>query len=137
MIVLDTNVLSEPLKQRPDERVLAWLDGLREPAAITSVSAGELLTGALALPDGRRRTLLVELIERTLVDFRGSVLPYDETAARHYSVMQTRRRQAGRPLPTEDGMIAATCAARGASLATRNTADFDLLGVPLIDPWLS
>jgi len=136
LIVLDTNVLSEPLKQRPDERVLGWLADLDEPAAIASVSVGELLAGALHLPDGRRRTLLVELIERTLVSFRGSVLPYDENAARHYAVMQARRREAARPLSAEDGMIAATCAAHGTSLATRNTPDFELLGVPLTNPWL-
>ncbi len=135
MIVLDTNVLSEPLKQRPDEHVLAWLSSLDEEAGVTAVSVGELLTGVRALPSGRRRAGLLEAIESTLRAFAGSVLAYDEAAARHYAGLQEARRGAGRPLAVEDGMIAAICVARGASLATRNTSDFAGLGLELVDPW--
>jgi toxin FitB len=135
MIVLDTNVLSEPLKLRPDERVLAWLASLEEEAAVTSISVGELLTGVRGLPVGRRREGLLEAIESTLRTFAGSVLAYDETAARHYARLQESRRGAGRPLAVEDGMIAAICVARGTTLATRNTTDFAGLGLDLVDPW--
>ena len=135
MIVLDTNVLSEPLKQQPDEHVLAWLSSLDEEAGVTAVSVGELLTGVRALPAGRRRAGLLEAIESTLRAFAGSVLAYDEAAARHYAMLQEARRGAGRPLAVEDGMIAAICVARGASLATRNTSDFAGLGLELVDPW--
>ena len=135
MIVLDTNVLSEPLTQRPDERVLAWLTSLEEEAGMTAVSVGELLTGVRALPAGRRRAGLLEAIEATLRTFAGSVLAYDEAAARHYARLQEWRRVAGRPLAVEDGMIAAICVARGTTLATRNTSDFAGLGLDLIDPW--
>ena len=71
MIVLDTNVLSEPLKQQPDEHVLVWLASLDEEAGVTSVSVGELLTGVRALPAGRRREGLLEAIEATLRTFAG------------------------------------------------------------------
>jgi predicted nucleic acid-binding protein len=135
MIALDTNVLSEPLKQRPDERVLDWLEGLEDEAVITAVTAGELLTGVRALPDGRRRTDLLEAIELTLNTFSGSVLPYDDSAARRYALLQETRRLTGRPLAVEDGMIAAICITRGAALATRNTTDFDGLGLETVDPW--
>lgn len=135
MIVLDTNVLSEPLKIGPDEHVLAWLGSLDEVAGVTSVSVGELLTGVRALPTGRRRKGLLEAIESTLRSFAGAVLAYDEPAARHYARLQERRRAAGRPLAIEDGMIAAICTARGATLATRNTTDFAGLDLDLIDPW--
>ena len=135
MIVLDTNVLSEPLKQRPDERVLAWLASLDEEAGVTAISVGELLTGVRALPSGRRRAGLLEAIESTLGAFAGSVLAYDEAAARQYARLQESRRGAGRPLAVEDGMIAAICVARGATLATRNTSDFAGLGLKLVDPW--
>jgi toxin FitB len=137
MIVLDTNVLSEPLKQRPDGQVLAWLTSLDEEAGLTSISVGELLTGVRALPAGRRREGLLEAIEATLRTFAGSVLAYDEAAARNYARLQESRRAAGRPLAVEDGMIAAICIARGSKLATRNTADFAGLGLDLIDPWSS
>jgi len=135
MIVLDTNVLSEPLKKQPDEHVLAWLASLEEEAGATSVSVGELLTGVRALPAGRRREGLLEAIESTLGTFAGSVLAYDEAAARHYAQLQESRRAAGRPLAVEDGMNAAICIARGTTLATRNTPDFAGLGLELIDPW--
>jgi predicted nucleic acid-binding protein len=135
MIVLDTNVLSEPLRLQPDERVLAWLATLEEETAMTSVGVGELLVGARALPEGRRRAGLLDAIEMTLQSFAGSVLAYDEASARHYARLQEVRRTAGRPLSVEDGMIAATCLAHGAALATRNTVDFAGLGLELIDPW--
>ena len=135
MIVLDTNVLSEPLKQRPDEHVLAWFASLDEEAGVTAVSVGELLTGVRALPVGRRREGLLTAIEATLRTFAGSVLAYDEAAARHYARLQESRRGAGRPLAVEDGMIAAICIARGTTLATRNTSDFTGLGLDLVDPW--
>jgi toxin FitB len=135
MIVLDTNVLSEPLKLRPDEQVLAWLASLDEEAGVTSISVGELLTGVRALPVGRRREGLLEAIEATLRTFAGSVLAYDEAAARHYARLQESRRGAGGPLAVEAGMIAAICVARGTTLATRTTSDFAGLGLDLVDPW--
>jgi toxin FitB len=135
MIVLDTNVLSEPLKQRPDEQVLAWFASLDEEAGVTAISVGELLTGVRALPAGRRRAGLLEAIEATLQSFSGSVLAYDEAAARQYARLQESRRGAGRPLAVEYGMIAAICVARGTTLATRNTSDFAGLGLELVDPW--
>jgi predicted nucleic acid-binding protein len=135
MIVLDTDVLSEPLRRRPDAHVLTWLTSLDEETGVSAVSVGELLTGVRALPEGRRRTGLLDAIETTLQAFTGSVLAYDEVAARHYARLQQARREAGRPLAVEDGMIAATCIAHGATLATRNTDDFTGLDLALIDPW--
>ena len=135
MIVLDTNVLSEPMRLRPDARVLAWLTGLEEESAVTAVSVGELLTGIHALPEGRRRTGLLTSVEATLVTFGGAVLPYDDVAARQYARLQESRRAAGRPLSVEDGMIAAICRATGARLATRDAGGFAGLGLELIDPW--
>ncbi|NHT16815.1 type II toxin-antitoxin system VapC family toxin [Cellulomonas sp. IC4_254] len=135
MIVLDTNVLSEPLRAQPDERVIAWLEGLEEAVAITSVSVGELLVGAERLPDGRRRDELLLAVEAVTATFEEDVLAYDTAAARRFATMQVARRAAGRPLSTEDGMIAAICAGNGGRLATRNTRDFDGLGLVLVDPW--
>jgi toxin FitB len=135
MIALDTNVLSEPLKQRPDERVLDWLEGLEDEAVITAVTVGELLTGVRALPEGRRRTDLLDAIDLMLRTFAGSVLPYDDLAARKYAQLQETRRLSGRPLAVEDGMIAAICLTHGAALATRDTTDFEGLGLETVDPW--
>jgi predicted nucleic acid-binding protein len=135
VIVLDTNVLSEPLKASPDERVLGWLAALDDDATLTAVSVGELLTGVRRLPQGRRRDGLLTAIEETLAAFGARVLAYDESAARVYARLQESRRLEGAPLSVEDGMIAAICVSRGARLATRNVKDFDGLGVELVNPW--
>jgi predicted nucleic acid-binding protein len=132
MIVLDTNVLSEPLRPSPDDAVLRWMRSHRD-VAVTAVSVAELLTGARRLAEGSRRERLIAAIEKILVGSR--VLPLDDRAARIYARMQERRRTAGHPLSVEDGMIAAITVAHGAALATRNTADFEGLDLSLINPW--
>ena len=135
MIVLDTNVLSEPLRPRPDAGVVAWLSDLEDEAAITAISVGELLTGVRALPEGRRRSGLLDAVGTTLATFAASVLAYDAGAARRCAEIRDLRRRAGRPLSVEDGMIAAICLEHGAALATRDTADFAGLGLEVVDPW--
>jgi predicted nucleic acid-binding protein len=135
VIVLDTNVLSEPLRERPDDAVLAWLSAVDSDVTATAVSIGELLVGARRLPPGRRRDGLLAAIDGIATSFEDQVLPYDLGASRRYAAMQAGRRAAGRPLSTEDGMIAAICAENEAALATRNVRDFDGLGVALINPW--
>jgi len=133
VIVLDTNVLSEPLRAEPDEAVLRWI-AAQDALATTSVTVAELLTGARRLRPGRRDGLLVA-IERALEAYPANVLPYDEQAARRYAEMQEWRRSAGVPLSVEGGMIAAICSSRSHALATRNTKDFEGLELRLIDPW--
>lgn len=132
MIALDTNALSEPFRPRPDATVLAWL-AANPDAVVTAISVGELLRGVAAIPDGARRVMLEEGMRSTLD--AAEVLAYDETAARIYAELHDRRRRAGRPLAVEDGMIAATCIANGARLATRNVRDFAGLGLELVNPW--
>ncbi len=135
MIVLDTNVLSEPLKTRPDPAVLSWLGQVTEEATLTAISVGEILVGVRALPSGRRRAALMIAVEQVFTTFADRVVPYDERAAREYAAMQESRGTAGHPLSVEDGMIAAICRSRGLTLATRNTKDFHDLGIVLVDPW--
>ncbi|MDW4573791.1 type II toxin-antitoxin system VapC family toxin [Microbacterium sp. M3] len=132
MIILDTNVLSEPLRTDPEIAVVAWMK-TQTDAAVTAISVAELLVGARRLPAGARRERLIAAIDSILSGSR--VLPFDERAARKYARLQEIRRIAGRPLSVEDGMIAAVAAAHGASLATRNTKDFEGLGIDLLDPW--
>jgi predicted nucleic acid-binding protein len=136
VIVLDTNVLSEPLRREPSPIVLDWLASLDEAVAITSVTVAEVLRGARLLPPGRRRDELVDGIDDTVRVFRRDVLPFDERAARLYAEMNESRTRAGRPLSVEDGMIAAICLSFGATLATRNVDDFEGLGIDVVNPWL-
>lgn len=134
MIVFDTNLLSEPLRPEPDDRVVGWMRGQTD-VAVTTISVAELLIGARRLPLGIRRERLIASIERILSGRRA--LPFDERAARVYAEMNETRRAAGRPLSVEDGMIAAIAAVHGAAVATRNTSDFEGLGLELVDPWKS
>lgn len=137
MIVLDTNVVSELFRPRPEAAVVAWLESLTGDVAITAITLAELLAGIRGLPDGRRKTALGAQVESALQPYRrtGAVLPFDDDAAEFYADVVVRRRQAGRPISTADAQIAAICRSRDAVCATRNTADFAHTGVALSDPW--
>ncbi|GAA4675826.1 type II toxin-antitoxin system VapC family toxin [Frondihabitans cladoniiphilus] len=135
MIVLDTNVLSEPMRRDPEKRVVAWLDSQVDDLRVTAVSVGELLVGVRALPPGKRRDQLMASVERILLAYRDQVLDYDADAAHAYAEFQETSRSSGRALSVEDGMIAAICHTRKARLATRNTKDFEGLGIDVVNPW--
>ena len=134
MIVLDTNVLSESFRADASPQVVAFVASTRD-VAITATSVFELLEGASRLPEGRRRRAIVDSIERVLDAFSGRVFAYTGATARLQAGLAATRRSAGRPIATEDGMIAATCLEHGATLATPNTRDFAGLGIELVNPW--
>lgn len=138
MIVLDTNVLSEIFRPRPDTRVVAWLESLAGEVAITAVTLAELLAGVRRLPAGTRRLMLAATIDTALEPYRETraILPFDDLAAEQYAEVLVAREQAGLPMGTADAQIAAICRSRGAMCATRNTKDFVGTGVELIDPWV-
>ena len=133
MIVLDTNVLSETMRLNPERRVLNWL-AQNSTAGLTAISVGEVLRGVASMPDGVRRQAFSTAVLQALDDIT-EVLPYDEAAAHVFAEICQMRKRTGRPLATEDGMIAAICISRGATLATRNTKDFADLGMDLLNPW--
>jgi predicted nucleic acid-binding protein len=137
MIVLDTNVMSELSKPKPDEAVLAWTDSVHGPAvATTAVNVAELFYGVSKLPDGRRKAALGQAVTQLIdIDLAGRALPFDYEAARHYAAIVTRRKAAGRPISVSDAQIAAICHSVDATLATRNTKDFDGTGIDLINPF--
>lgn len=136
MIVLDTNVASEAMRPRPDPGVMSWLNGQDAPTLhLASVTLAELLFGIGVLPDGARKDRLALSLDGLLALFPGRVLPFDADAARRYAHMAVVARSTGRPLPMADGYVAATAAAHGFAVATRNVRDFEGTGVELIDPW--
>ena len=139
MIILDTNILSELTRRAPDAGVLTWVDSRpTDELATTAISAAELLSSVARLPTGRRRTQLEEAVHMMIrEDFRGRVEPFDILAAQHYAAVVTQREKTGRPIAAADAQIAAICRARGATLATRNTKDFEDTGVGLVSPWLT
>lgn len=136
MIVLDTNVVSEAMRPQPDPAVVEWLNAQAvETLYLSSVSMAELLFGIGVLPDGARKDRLSQAVQALLAIFPGRVLPFDQESARRYAEIAVSARAAGRPLAAVDGFIAASAAARGFAVATRNTRHFADTGVDLIDPW--
>jgi predicted nucleic acid-binding protein len=139
VILLDTNILSEIVRPKPDERVRGWLDSLdATTVATTAITAAELRYGVARLPSGQRKRRLSEAVDLLLTeDLAGRIEPFDASAAAHYATLVTSREQAGRPIGIADAQIAAICHKLQATLATRNTSDFQSTGIELIDPWLS
>lgn len=137
MIVLDTNVVSELMRQDPDDRVVQWVD--RYPADevfITAVTAAELSYGVARLPAGQRKNILAAMVSELLTeDLSGQILPFDGEAAEFYARIASGREDLGRPISMADAQIAAICRRYAACLATRNTKDFDDTGVMVLDPW--
>jgi toxin FitB len=135
MILVDTNVWSEAFRPEPDAKVRNWAAANAQALWISTVVLGELLSGTELLPDGRRRQALVGAYERLVETCSDRIVPFDLEAARHYAIVVAKQRRAGRNPGTADSQIAATALARGMKLATRNTKDFEDLGIELIDPW--
>ena len=139
MLVLDTNVISELIRDDPNATVKTWWDGQTLAELYTaSVVEAELLSGAQLLPAGRRRESLSESIESFIaVFFDERVLPFDRAAAQEYATIMAHRRSIGRPMEGHelDCQIAAIARSSGATVATRNVRDFADCGVPVVNPW--
>ena len=137
MIILDTNVVSEPMKPNGNPGVAAWLDRqAAETLYLTAISLSELLTGIEMLPGGKRKegldVLLTELMARL---FAERILPFDQKAAVAHARLASRARAHGRMLSFADGQIAAIAHVHGFTVATRDTEPFVAVGVPVINPW--
>jgi len=137
VIVLDTNVVSELMRQVPDDTVVRWVD--RYPADevfITAVTAAELAYGVARLPGGRRKTVLAAKVSELLTeDLQDQILPFDDVAAECYGEIAAAREEQGRPISMADAQIAAICRRFAACLATRNIKDFADVGITLLNPW--
>ncbi len=137
MILLDTNVISELTRTRPDPKVLAWMDSLDpRDVAITAMNEAEILHGLARLPDGRRKQELQDSWEAVKADLlTGRIMPFSSEAAHWYGELVSHRERLGLPIDAADAVIAAIALEHRAQLATRNTKDFAELGLVLINPW--
>ena len=136
MIVLDTNVLSEPMRQIPDPRVVDWLDAQdAQDLWITAIVAAVLWAGVAKLPPAGRRSGLQAQVEETLKEFEGRVLAFDEDAAFVYGELVGPLIAKRTKYEVLDYQIAAITLVNGGILATRNLKHFIDTGVPLINPW--
>ena len=137
MILLDTNVLSELLKPRPEQNVVSWVSAQPPASLFTStIAQAEILYGVALLAEGRRRSGLSSAAQAMFSqEFAGRVLFFESDAAVAYALIAAERRKSGRPISQFDAQIAAIARSRGATLATRNTRDFRDCGVEAVDPW--
>lgn len=137
MILVDTNVISEPLRKDPNPRVIEWIDAQPiETLYLSAITVAELRFGIAALPPGKRRNQLGDAMEtRVLPLFAGRVLAFDLPASQAYADLMASARAAGFGIGAADGYIAATAASNRMSVATRDTAPFEAAGIPVINPW--
>ena len=136
--LLDTNVVSEWARPSPDPGVVRWLADMDEDRAFLSVvTLAELRHGVDRLADGARRTRLDSWLAQDLVSrFEGRILPVDQSIADLWGRLVARREAAGRPISSMDAFLAATAERHALTLVTRNTDDFDSLGLSLENPWV-
>jgi len=135
--LLDTNVISEWAKPRPDANVVAWLAGADEDRTFVSIlSFAEIARGTELLPAGRRRERLARWLREDLAArFDGRVLGIDWSVAAAWGAIMARRHRLGIAMSSMDGFFAATAAAFDLTLVTRNSRDFDKAGIRLHNPW--
>jgi toxin FitB len=135
--LLDTNVLSEPMKERPNSGVLDWLSRVNEDEVFVSVvTITELRYGVERLATGKRRERLDGWLRKDLISrFEGRILPVDLRIGDACGLLMARSESTGRPMEARDAFIAATAEVHGLTLVTRNTSDFEPALRAIINPW--
>jgi len=137
VILLDTNVLSEPLRASPNQGVVDWIDlQVVGTLFLASVTVAELRYGIACMPKGKRRDVLHQAFEgKVLPLFTGRVLAFDLEATKVYAEVMSDARAQGQAIAVADGLIASTAKTHGMSVATRDTQPFEFAGVTVINPW--
>lgn len=137
MILLDTNVISEPLRGLPAPHVVEWIDAQAlDTLYLSAVTVAELRSGMSLLPAGKRRTDLQDNLERRVLPlFAGRVLPFDLSCTQAYAELIAGAKKAGIAISAPDAFIAAIALANGFAVATRDTSPFETAGATVINPW--
>jgi len=137
MIVLDTNIISETMRPRPNATVVAWLD--HQPAGelyLCTPVLAELHYGIFRLVDSARKATLLGVCDQIVGEvFEGRILTFDVPAAEAFGKLVAELQSEGKPITVIDAMIAAIAQSNSATLATRNTAHFIKTGVTLVNPF--
>jgi predicted nucleic acid-binding protein len=138
MILLDTNVISEPQRQKPNTHVLEWIDAQAlETLYLSVITVAELRAGIALLPMGKRRTTLHDHLENRLLPmFANRVLSFDMAATKTYAELLAKSRVAGLAIETADAFIAAIALSNRFTVATRDTGPFEAVGLHVINPWV-
>ncbi len=137
MFVLDTNIISETFKPRPDPGVAMWMEAVPASAAyVAALSKAELLVGLASMPDGRRKLALGDVIGVFFSKWlKTPILSFGSREAEFYAETVSRRRRSGRPIGEFDAQIAAIARHHRFAVVTRNVRDFEDCGIELVNPW--
>ena len=137
MILLDTNVVSEPMRDVPDAGVIRWIDAQAiETLHLSAITVAEIRFGIAVLPDGKRKTRLHSRFETEILPlFEHRILPFDLEASERFAALMAQARSEGTAIGQADGFIAAIAAAEGLTVATRDTTPFQAAGIAVINPW--
>lgn len=137
MILLDTNLVSEPLRPKPDPRVIDWIDAQSlETLYLSVITVSELRAGIALLPSGKRRKTLERSLEQQVLPlFKARILPFDLASTPAYARLLAQSRASGQAIGMADACIAAIAATHQLTIATLDTASFKAAGLKTIDPW--
>ena len=134
--VLDTNVISELAKQRPEHNVIAWIQDHNEDVVINSVSLEEVYYGILQMPDGKKKARIKGIIDGIARDCTDKILVFDAFCGYLCAEVRAQARRSGHPGTIEDFMIASICMRHNTTLVTRNVKDFDFIdGLSVVNPF--
>ena len=133
--LVDTNVLSEAAKPKPDARVMAWLRDNESELYVSTITIGELRRGIERLPDGPRKTKLRHWLQSLCDCMKGRILAFSMGSAHVWGQLKAKWDNAGLVVPTLDSQIAAIAQKHGLTVVTRNTRDFVKIGVKMLNPF--
>lgn len=135
-IILDTNVVSELIKETPNQQVVDWLSSQTVgDLYLTTIVVAELFYGAKILPDGKRKTKLLHQLEQFITLFNGRIFSFDVTTALAYAEIMENAKVKGLAIQKADGYIAAVAKVQHFAIATRDVSPFLSANVEVINPW--
>ena len=137
MYLLDTCVISELIRNEPDEKVINWLDSIDDGDFYLSVlTLGELQKGISKLRELKKKDHLMDWLETDLkTRFERRIVPITQEIAQKWGVLSGESEQKGRKLPVIDALIVATALHLGLVIVTRNVDDMEGVGAQIINPW--
>lgn len=135
-VLLDTCALSELRLPKPDAGVASAIRDLdSDDLFVSAITIGEIVKGVALLQDGQKKRQLQSWLQTLERHYGDRLLPVDLETCRMWGELTAAAQKAGRTIPASDGLIAATARRHGLYIMTRNTADFESSGVPLLNPW--
>lgn len=133
--LVDTNIYSEPVKPKPEPKVVDWLRKHERDLYISTVTVGEIRSGIERLPEGKRKTQLRAWLQAICDCMKGRILSFNNSTAHVWGQLKAKWDKAGISVPSLDSQIAATAHRHGLTVVTRNTSDFDRTGVKVVNPF--